>query len=155
MKQRIIGWHEVDNMVNKIIRGFSNDGWTPDLLVGVIRGGAIPAMWMSNLTNIKADTITVSFRDHAVKNPYLPVPFLKKIAQPGFKTLIVEDINDTGETLVWIQNKIREYTLDAEKQVKYSALIDNEPSMFKNLHYHAQKINKDIDPEWIVFPWEK
>jgi hypothetical protein len=33
--------------------------------------------------------------------------------------------------------------------------MDNTPSMFTDLDYRAEKINKDIDPEWIVFPWEK
>jgi hypothetical protein len=32
-------------------------------------------------------------------------------------------------------------------------LIDNEPSDF-DVHYSAEKINKDKDPRWIVFPWE-
>ena len=86
----------------------------------------------------------------------MDVTLLKKsFTQPNFKTLVVDDINDTGETLIWIQSKIREYDLEAEKQVKYACLMDNTPSMFKDLDYSSEKINKDIDPEWIVFPWEK
>ena len=97
----------------------------------------------------------VSFRDDAVKHPVLSVTLLKKITQPDFKTLVVDDINDTGETLIWIQSKIREYDQEAHKQVRYACLMDNTPSLFKDLDYHSEKINKDIDPEWIVFPWEK
>ena len=155
MNKRYVGWDTVDRQVKKLVTAVHNSDWTPDLIVGVVRGGTIPAVWMSNITGIEAQMITVSFRDNRINNPYLPVPFLKKIAHPDFKTLIVDDINDTGETLIWIQSKIREYDLEAEKQVKYACLMDNTPSMFRDLDYSAEKINKETDPEWIVFPWEK
>ena len=155
MNKRYVGWDTVDRQVKRLITAVNNSDWTPDLIVGVVRGGTIPAVWMSNITGIESQMIAVSFRDNKIKNPYLPAPFLKKIAQPEFKTLIVDDINDTGETLIWIQSKIREYDLEAEKQVKYACLMDNTPSMFRDLDYSAEKINKETDPEWIVFPWEK
>lgn len=155
MNKRHVGWDTVDRQVKRLINDIKNSEWTPDLIVGVVRGGAIPAVWMSNITGIPAEMAKVSFRDDTVKHPVLSLTLLKKIAQPNFKTLVVDDINDTGETLIWIQSKIREYDKDAEKQVKYACLMDNAPSMFKDLDYSSEKINKDIDPEWIVFPWEK
>jgi hypothetical protein len=33
--------------------------------------------------------------------------------------------------------------------------MDNTPSKFADLNYHAETINKDSNPAWIVFPWEK
>ena len=155
MNKRHVGWDTVDRQVKRLINDIKNSEWTPDLLVGVVSGGAIQAVWMSNLTGIPSEMAKVSFRDDTVKHPVLSLTLLKKIAQPNFKTLVVDDINDTGETLIWIQSKIREYDKDAERQVKYACLMDNAPSMFKDLDYSSEKINKDIDPEWIVFPWEK
>ncbi len=148
-------WDDIDDMIKKIIVLLKNDNWEPDLIVGVIRGGAIPAMWMSNITNIQTDTIKASFRDNVVKHPHLPVTFLKKIANPDFKTLIIDDINDTGETFIWIQNQIRAYHKDADKNLRYASLIHNTPSDFTDLDYYARTINKDRDPAWIVFPWEQ
>ena len=110
---------------------------------------------MSNIMKIPAEMAKISFRDDTVKHPVLSLPLLKTIAQPNFQTLIVDDINDSGETLSWIQSRIREYSLEAEKQVRYACLMDNVPSMFKDLDYSAEKINKDLNPEWIVFPWEE
>jgi hypoxanthine phosphoribosyltransferase len=155
MNKRYVSWDTIDHQVRKVITAFKNDGFEPDLIVGVVRGGAIPAVWISNITGIPSEMAKVSFRDDAVQHPVLSVTLLKKITQPNFKTLIVDDINDSGETLIWIQSKIREYDQEAEKQVKYACLMDNTPSMFTDLDYRAEKINKDIDPEWIVFPWEK
>ena len=155
MNKRYVTWTTIDHQVRKVITAFKNDGFEPDLIVGVVRGGAIPAVWISNITGVPCEMAKVSFRDDAVQHPVLSVTLLKKISQPNFKTLVVDDINDSGETLIWIQSKIREYDLDAEKQVKYACLMDNTPSMFTDLDYSGTKINKDIDPEWIVFPWEK
>ena len=154
MNKRYIGWETVDRQVKRLINEVKNSEWTPDLIVGVVRGGTIPAVWMSNIMSVPAEMAKVSFRDDVVKHPVLSLTLLKTIAKPNFKTLIVDDINDSGETLTWIQNKIREFSLEAEKQVKYSCLMDNTPSIFKGLDYSAERINKDLDPEWIVFPWE-
>ncbi len=155
MNKRYVAWTTVDQQVRKVITAFKNDGFEPDLIVGIVRGGAIPAVWISNITGVPCEMAKVSFRDDVVKHPVLSLPLLKTISQPNFKTLIVDDINDSGETLIWIQNKIREYDLEAEKQVKYACLMDNTPSKFTDLDYSGTKINKDIEPEWIVFPWEK
>ena len=155
MNKRYVGWDTVDRQVKRLINDIKNSEWTPDLIVGVVRGGTIPAVWMSNITGIPAEMAKVSFRDDTIKHPVLSLTLLKRITQSNFNTLIVDDINDTGETLIWIQKKIREYNVQAEKQVKYACLMDNQPSNFKDLDYSAEKINKEIDPEWIVFPWEK
>jgi uncharacterized protein len=155
MNKRYVTWTTIDHLVGKVITAFKNDDFEPDLIVGVVRGGAIPTVWMSNITGIPCEMAKVSFRDDVVKHPVLSLTLLKKISQPNFKTLFVDDINDSGETLIWIQNKIREYSLEAEKQVKYACLMDNAPSIFKDLDYSAERINKDLYPEWIVFPWEQ
>ena len=155
MNKRYVSWDTIEHQVRKVVTSIKNDDFEPDLIVGIVRGGAIPAVWISNITGVPSEMAKVSFRDDAVQHPVLSVTLLKKISQPNFKTLIVDDINDSGETLIWIQSKIREYDLEAERQVKYACLMDNTPSMFTDLDYSGTKINKDIDPEWIVFPWEK
>lgn len=155
MNKRYVSWHTIEHQVRKVVTSIKNDDFEPDLIVGIVRGGAIPAVWISNITGVPCEMAKVSFRDDTVQHPVLSVTLLKKISQPNFNTLIVDDINDSGETLIWIQSKIREYDLEAEKQVKYACLMDNTPSMFTDLDYSGTKINKDIDPEWIVFPWER
>ena len=155
MNKRFVSWDTIEHQVRKVVTSIKNDDFEPDLIVGIVRGGAIPAVWISNITGVPCEMAKVSFRDDTVQHPVLSVTLLKKISQPNFNTLIVDDINDSGETLIWIQSKIREYDLEAEKQVKYACLMDNTPSMFTDLDYSGTKINKDIDPEWIVFPWER
>ena len=75
---------------------------------------------------------------------------------PGFrgKILIVDDINDSGATFKWIAQDW-EVNNDSEKSnVKFAALIDNIPSEFV-VEYSGTEINKEENPEWIVFPYEE
>jgi hypothetical protein len=78
--------------------------------------------------------------------------------------LIVDDINDTGATLNWIQQDwisgcFPDDTRWSEvwgKNVRVAVLVDNESS--KNqipVSYSAVNLNKAEEDCWIVFPWEE
>ena len=67
-----------------------------------------------------------------------------------YNFLIVDDINDTGETFKRMQSIMLHR---GAHYVEYAVLIDNEPSHF-TVNYWAEKINKEKDPRWIVYPWE-
>ena len=75
-----------------------------------------------------------------------------ELAKNGTKILIVDDINDTGETLEYIQNS---WNLGDiwESNVRVGCIINNESSNVE-IDYYSIKINKLEDPCWIVFPWE-
>jgi hypoxanthine phosphoribosyltransferase len=77
--------------------------------------------------------------------------------------LIVDDINDTGATLNWIQRDWRDGCLPNHprwdgvwgRNVRVAVLYDNESSSNRmNINYSAVDINKAEDDSWIVFPWE-
>jgi hypothetical protein len=48
---------------------------------------------------------------------------------------------------------LRSYNDWPADKIKFAALIHNEPSPI-NTDYWAKRINKDIDPIWIEFPYE-
>ena len=66
------------------------------------------------------------------------------------KILIIDDINDTGETFLFIKNNF-----GGEDRVKTASIIHNAPSKFDKLDYWCYTIDKDVHPCWIVFPWEE
>jgi len=66
------------------------------------------------------------------------------------KILIIDDINDTGETFKFIDDNFgRE-----NGRIKFAALVNNKPSKTL-IDYKGYEINKDEVPTWIVFPWEE
>lgn len=77
----------------------------------------------------------------------------------GKNILIVDDINDTGDTLAWIRTDWNHSTVfdireQWHKQIRIAVLVNNLASS-ENVDWCADEINKASDPCWIVFPWEK
>jgi len=76
-------------------------------------------------------------------------------AQCGTNILVLDDINDTGETFLWIKEDWKlENIKDDFVNVRFASLIDNVPSKF-DVDYTSIEINKAEDPAWIVFPFEE
>jgi hypoxanthine phosphoribosyltransferase len=67
----------------------------------------------------------------------------------GWKVLVVDDINDTGATIACIREQI-----ENPHHLKIAVLTDNVTSN-SQVDYWGAKINKQTDPSWMVYPWEK
>ena len=145
-------WEEMADGVNDIILHMFKDNWKPDMIVGLTRGGLTPAVLLSNKTGIPMHTLDVRLRD--THDGYVPEEnqHYPELAKNGTKILIVDDINDTGETLEYIQNS---WDLGDvwESNVRVGCIVNNESSNVE-IDYYSIKINKLEDPCWIVFPWE-
>ena len=69
------------------------------------------------------------------------------------KILIVDDINDTGTTLIGINEVVK--GLDFFNQaISYATLFDKESSKFSKVDYTANVVLPDQE-RWIVFPYEE
>ena len=118
-------------------------------------GGLIPAVLMSHYTGIKMHTLDVRLRDgdgECETNCWMA-----EDASNGKKILVLDDINDTGETFKWI---VKDWEgsvvddIDWGNTVRFAAIIDNVPSEM-DVEYSSMEINKLEDPSWIVFPFEE
>lgn len=175
----------VKSWVHNIIRQMCTDSWKPDYIVGLTRGGLIPAVMMSHYLNIPMHTLKVSLRDHLGAGPdtecncWMPedaigyIPEEERRENGGHQhlisrrknILILDDINDAGTTLNWIKNDWESSVVgvcDSEEwnqiwgnNVRIAVCINNEASEFKDINYSALDINKLENPQWIVFPWEE
>ena len=123
-----------------------HSNWMPSIILGINRGGCIPGVYLSHRIKKPHEVLDIRLRDHKSK-PNLAV--LEKAFAFQNKILIIDDINDTGDTF----NYIIENFGKQEDRIKFAALIHNQPSKVK-LDYQGYEINKDEHPAWIVFPWE-
>jgi len=141
-----------------IVTQMYHDNWRPDYIVGVTRGGLIPAVMMSHYTGIRMETIDVRLRD-TFNSPEHAL-WMAEDAGAGKRILILDDINDTGETFKWIVKDWEESNPPADwldiwgNNVRFATIIDNAPSKF-DVDYTSIEINKAEDPAWIVFPFEE
>ena len=95
---------QIDGMVHDIIRQMNNDNWMPDYVVGLTRGGLVPALKISHYLGVPMETLKVSLRDNGVAGEACESNcWMAEDAYDGKHILIVDDINDTGATLNWIK----------------------------------------------------
>ena len=172
MKKIYHTWADVECQTQEILRQLHQDSWRPDYVVGLTRGGLVPANLISQYLECRMETLKVSLRDSAEQESNLWMAedafgyrdFDPMISGDGRKNiLIVDDINDSGATLNWIREDWMSGCLPKDKRwkevwgsnVRVACLYDNESSKSKlDVTYSAVTVNKADKDVWIVFPWE-
>mgnify|MGYP001216394254 FL=1 len=148
IKKHFYSWQDIETMCTSIVKQMYADNFKPDYIVGLTRGGNIPASIISNMLDIPCEAMKVSFRndDRVDKNFWLSELIMDK------KILIVDDINDSGATFNWIwEDWGLENILHG---VKFATLTENMASTFGEVSYHVHEVNKAEEDVWLVYPWE-
>jgi len=147
-------WTQIENMTLNLIRQLQQDDWKPDYLVGLTRGGLLPAKLMSHwYDNVPMHTLNVRLLDGKEEDAEHNFDMAMD-AHNDKKILIVDDINDSGATLNWIKNDWKLTDKQLGNNVRLATLINNTASD-ADVDYFSVEINKFEDPSiWIVFPWE-
>jgi uncharacterized protein len=178
MNKRIIRNRELQGFVNTICRDIANSDWRPDYVVGITRGGLVPAVMISHYFDVRMEALKVSLRDGGecesncwmAEDAFGYVPTEER-GESGTQVdpakrkniLIVDDINDTGATINWIMNDWKSSCLPNHSawdhvwgnNVRFAVLFDNLSSESKiAVNYSAEAINKAEDDVWIDFPYE-
>jgi hypoxanthine phosphoribosyltransferase len=142
--RRVISWDEYDELCSHIAAQIGDN--VPDVIVGLTRGGLVPAVRLSHIFNVKLYTLNISLRDGKCSSARFDWRRIEKYRN----ILIVDDINDSGNTLFEVSNQF--YGREIRKP-NFAALLSKSSSKFE-CDYSGELINKDKDNDWIVFPWE-
>jgi xanthine phosphoribosyltransferase len=126
------------------------DSWKPDFLVGIGRGGLVPAAFLSHRLDIAMLSVDISSGEAGFADELL-VKLAAKI-DAGRRLLIIDDINDSGGTILALRSAIEEKAGNGQ-QLRVAVLIDNVRSRAV-AEYCARRIDRDDDKRWFVFPWE-
>lgn len=178
MKKIYVSWNDVQRQVQELVRQMWMDAWTPDYIVGITRGGLVPANLISQYLDRPMYALQVRLRDgkddDCESNLWMAEDafgYHRTDDLPGVsnghlrkKILIVDDINDSGATINWIRHDWQGSCLPDDpiwaqvwgQNVRIATLYDNETSDAElTVSYTAETVNKHNDPQWIVFPWEE
>ena len=132
-------WNKIDELVKEVANRATS--FKPTHIVGITRGGLIPAVMLSHSFDLPMETLGVSFRDNRATHhtKFKPID--------NARYLIVDDINDSGTTFKVVSDIFRNRRLTFAT----SALINKEKSGF-NVDFYGEMFYHD---DWINFPWEK
>lgn len=125
-------------------------GWMPDFVIGIGRGGLVPATYVSHQLEVPMLSI-----DHSSKVPGFADELLTKVAvmsSEGRKLLFIDDINDSGGTIAYIRERLNESGADAAT-IRFAVVINNTSSQAE-VDLWADTIDRTEDKRWFVFPWE-
>ena len=144
----LISWRRVYLLARKLAYMINGDNFQPDVIVAIARGGYVPA-------RILCDFFDVSTLASIRIEHYLPGASKQKIASltdplaidiKGKNVLLVDDVNDTGDTLEVAVHHLKEFS---PKDVRVAVLIQKTTSDFRP-EYFAHRI---IKWRWLIYPW--
>jgi len=141
-------WERIYELLLDLARQIRRDGFKPDIIVGVARGGWPPARIMSDLlenpeiANVKAEFYlgVAETKGEPVITQQVSVPVRNK------KILVVDDVADTGKSLALVREHLKE---QGAFEVKI-ATIYYKPWSIVTPDYFERKTS-----HWIIFPWER
>jgi len=137
--------------VRALAAAVAADGdWRPTYIIGVGRGGLVPAVYLSHATGLPALSCDLSshlkdFADEVLVR-------LAARTRTGERLLFVDDINDSGRTIGLLRAALAQAGA-AEGSVRFATLLDNAVSA-QRVEYRARTIDRTVTKDWYVFPWE-
>ena len=140
----------MSTLANQIQRFFGDD-FTH--VIGISRGGLIPAVYLSNQLEIR-EVCAVGVRSYVETSQskltwYQTPPTISS----GAKILLVDDLCDTGDTMVAVRDSLQKNGDEIIHDLEIvTATIFYKPKSKYRPDAYWQTVKND---HWVVFPWEK
>ncbi|MCD6464547.1 phosphoribosyltransferase [Candidatus Woesearchaeota archaeon] len=145
--KKYVTLRQVVNMCKALAKAIIKDGYKPDLIIGLSRGGWVPARFIAD--ELQLTTLaSIGVKSYEAVNKKTSVKLTERLglSVKGKKVLVVDDIADTGDTLKFIEKYLK---AKGALTVK-TATLHVKPKICKHKpDYYAKPTNA-----WIVYPWE-
>lgn len=141
-------WNQTYSLLLKLSETIRKSEFEPDVIVGVSRGGWIPARILSDLLeNPNLANVATEFYVDIAKTKQKPT-ITQSVSVPvkDKKVLVVDDLADTGESLKLVNEHLRK---QGACEVRISTIY-YKPWSIIIPHYYQKETRC-----WIVFPWDR
>jgi len=146
MDPTCLNWHDIEKSVEALSIKIREE-YDPDTIIGIARGGLIPAVRISHLLNdLLMRVIHVKYYEDVNETREEPEIFWSDVQEFEGKVLVVDDIADTGTTLEVVLDHLKD---KVEGELKVATLA-YKPSSKIEPDYYIYETEK-----WVVFPWEE
>lgn len=143
----VLTWSLYGEAARSLAVAVAEDGYRPDLILAIARGGLIPAGSLSYALSVKnCYVINVEYYtgiDERLEFPVILPPPLTLVDLVDAKLLVVDDVADTGHTL----HLVREFAASEVAEVRCAVLYQKSRSIVD-----CEYVWRRTDA-WIDFPW--
>lgn len=152
VRTKLVSWEEIVSWARDLSRKVEESGYRPDVVVAIARGGFVPArlvcdfLMIENLISIQSQhwTEAAKVEEKAViKYPY-------KLDLSNSKVLIVDDIVDTGDSVLLAKEFIRKNWNVSDVRVAVLQWIS--PVAKFRPDYYSVEVREWI---WFQYPWTR
>ena len=146
---QLISWGQVVRLVHNLAVLIRQQGYQPDIIIAVGRGGYVPArlladyLDMMSLTSIKVEHYIAGAHRQAVASVKYPLA----IDVSDMQVLVVDDVSDSGDTFAVTVQHIQERS--TPREIRTAVLHHKLVSAFIPDYYAA----KVIKWRWLIYPW--
>jgi uncharacterized protein len=179
MKKVYHTWNDLESAAEHIALAMYKDMWKPHYVVGVTQGGLPLATVLSHKISVPLIALSVDLKNSVIgceTNCWLSEWAFgyNDSAETGItgarwdlslrkNILVVNSINNTGETFNWIKNDWQSSCFPKEtdawntvwhRSVRFATMVNNTASSVM-VDYNWKEINSTEDKSQQVFPWEK
>ncbi|QEC49442.1 phosphoribosyltransferase [Baekduia soli] len=147
VERELLPWADVGPATRALATSIHEDGYRPDVILAIARGGLIVAAALGYALGVK-NTYTMNVEFYTGVDERLPVPMILPPAPDlvdleESRILVADDVADTGATLALV----KEFCGGKVGEVRFAALYEKPHSTIK-----CDYVWKRTDL-WIEFPW--
>jgi uncharacterized protein len=146
-EREIMTWDLFGTASRELATTVAQDGFQPDLILSIARGGLFAAGALGYALNVKnLHVMNVEFYtgvDERLDLPVMLPPVPNVVDLTGAKVLVADDVADTGATL----KLVRDFCQDHVAEVRCAVIYEKPRSVVK-----CEYVWRRTD-QWINFPW--
>lgn len=140
-------WDQFGAAVRELAVTIASDGYVPDLILSIARGGLFVAGALGYALDVKnVHVVNVEFYtgvDERLDMPVMLPPVPKPVDLSGARVLIADDVADTGATL----RLVKDFCADHVAEVRCAVVYEKPRSSV-----HSEYVWRET-ALWINFPW--
>lgn len=152
VKTKLVTWGEVVDWARDLSRKVEASGYRPDVVVAIARGGFVPArlicdfLLVENLVSLQSQHWTEAAK--AEEKAIIKYPYTLDLN--GNKVLIVDDIVDTGDSVLLAREFIRSNWNSSDIRIAVLQWI-SPVAKFKP-DYYSVEVREWV---WFQYPWTR
>ena len=149
---KLVSWEEIVEWTRQLAKKIKDSGYKPDVIIAVARGGYVPArlicdfLGVENLLSIQSQHWT----EAAKKAEKAIIKFQYKVNLSGMKALLVDDIVDTGESVILAKKFIEENWKPSELRIAAMQWISSVAKIKPD--YYTIEVEEWV---WFQYPWTR